>query len=116
MNSDYKCPCDAKEGTEELWEIVGNLPLERLREIIDANNDGRLVLLPPDGQIYHIEESIETEECWIGNKPCQYIMGEGYYCGWGLVTICFPFSEIGKTVFLSRIEAESALEKRRKSK
>lgn len=68
-----------------------------------------LIRLPKDGQIYHIEESEETSERWIGNKPCRYITSEGYYCGWGIGTVCFKFDEIGKTVFLTRNEAEDIL-------
>ena len=79
------------------------------REYKDAEEQGLLIKLPPDGQIYHIEESIETNERWIGNKPCHYITSEGYHCGWGIGTVCFKFDELGKTVFLTREEAEAKL-------
>ena len=102
---------------EELCEYCGTKVLsvpetitqEELDAIIQAKAEGRLVELPPDGQIYHIEEIKETGERWIGNKPCQYIQRDGYYCGWGLAAICFPFSDIGKTAFLTREEAEKAI-------
>lgn len=90
------------------YEDTG-LTQEEVQALAKAKAEGRLVELPPDGQIYHIEEIKETGEHWIGNKPCQYIQRDGYYCGWGLAAICFPFSDIGKTAFLTREEAEKAI-------
>jgi hypothetical protein len=89
--------------------VDSGLSPEEVQALAKAKAEERLVELPPDGQIYHIEEIKETGERWIGNKPCQYIQGDGYYCGWGLAAICFPFSDIGKTAFLTREEAEKAL-------
>ena len=42
----WKCPCDAKEETDELWEIVDSIPLDRLEAICQAERDGRCVVLP----------------------------------------------------------------------
>lgn len=84
---------------------------KELQSYKDAEEQGLLIKLPPDGQIYYIEASAETDEHWIGNKPCCYITSEGYYCGWGVVPYCFKFDEIGETVFLTREAAEAALNK-----
>ena len=32
----WKCPCDAKEGTEELWEMVADIPLADLETLCNA--------------------------------------------------------------------------------
>jgi hypothetical protein len=56
--------------TCERSEIEKILKLgEKLKAYEDAEEQGLLIKLPPDGQIYHIEESEETSERWIGNKP-----------------------------------------------
>lgn len=81
----------------------------KLRKYEDLDKRGLLIIIPSDGQIYYIEESEETSERWIGNKPCQYITSEGYWCGWGIASICFKFDEIGKTAFLDRKDAEAVL-------
>lgn len=102
--------CRIFEDNDEFDErcFSGEL-IDRLANYEDAEEQGLLIKLPPDGQIYHIEESKETGERWIGNKPCCYITSEGYHCGWGVFTICFKFDEIDKTVFLTREAAEASL-------
>lgn len=101
------------DASKEQCTIDQHGEIHRLRDELkrykQAEQEGRLVELPPDGQIYHIERIEKTGETWVGNKPCRYITADGYYCGWGLAAICFPFSELGKTVFLTREEAEKAL-------
>ena len=101
------------DASKEQCTIDQHGEIHRLRDELkrykQAEQEGRLVELPPDGQIYHIERIEKTGETWVGNKPCRYITTDGYYCGWGLAVICFPFSELGKTVFLTREEAEKAL-------
>ena len=82
------------------------LTLERIEELAQADAEGRCVVLPQDGMLYHIEEVIETGDRWVGNKPIQKIT---ITCGFGLVGIPLDFSQIGKTVFLTREEAEAAM-------
>jgi hypothetical protein len=89
-------------------EVHSGSITDKLAEYENAEEQELSIKLPPDGQIYHIEESIETNERWIGNKPCRFITSEGYHCGWGIGTVCFKFVELGKTVFLTREEAEKA--------
>lgn len=39
----WKCPCDAKEETDRLWEIVDGI---RLESLCSAEHEGRAVILP----------------------------------------------------------------------
>ena len=49
-------------------DILGDeYDLERLRELAQADREGRCVVLPKDGMVYYIEEA--GGEKWIGNKP-----------------------------------------------
>ena len=113
-HANYRCQAEKikaiKEWNRRTPDI--DIPADRMQEICEAEKDGRLVVLPEDGQIYYFEEIEETGEKWIGNKPVQYIDSEGYHCGWGFAVICFPFSELRKTVFLTKEEAEAALKDR----
>lgn len=79
---------------------------KELAALVEARDEGRVVVLPEDGMLYHFEEIPETGERWVGNKPIQKII---FSCGFGLVGIPFDFSQLGKTVFLTRAEAEAAL-------
>ena len=92
------------------WEYVKNWLLDaRLRELAEADKDGRVVVLP----------------CKIGDKLYRVFAGEifehrvgsmKYFAiqkRWDIETYPFcPFveSSIGKTIFLTREEAEAALE------
>lgn len=73
-------------------------------ETLKAKADGRLVVLPRDGQLYYIEEA--GGEKWVGNKPIRDIVLK---CGHGLALIPYSIQGIGKTVFLNREEADQAL-------
>lgn len=63
-----------------------------------------VIVLPKDGVLFHIEENENGK--WVGNKPIQDIV---FKCGWGLASLEWSFSQIGKTVFLTHEEAEAAL-------
>jgi hypothetical protein len=111
----WVCPCDAKEEDIELNEIVEGISLDRLREICDAERDGRCVVLP----------------CKVGDTVCKHWkVGGKTEIGSALVTgfeiandginYCYrvkrfdrkeTIKKFGKTVFLTRAEAEAALEK-----
>jgi hypothetical protein len=90
-------------------ETLNNTPISRLVELAEADKDGRLVVLP----------------CKVGDKLYRVFAGEifeqevgimKYFAiqeRWDIET--YPFcpcveSSIGKTVFLSREEAEKALQ------
>ena len=94
------------ESAERL-EIVREIKTDRLRELAKAEKDGRLEVLPCKvGDHVWIDgrEAIVTE--FFGYRSERYfhavILGRNKH-------IDIPFDEIGKTVFLTREEAEAAL-------
>lgn len=84
-------------------DILGDdYDLDRLRELVEADRDGRCVVLPKDGMVYYIEEA--GGEKWIANKPIQQITVK---CGWGIASIEFSLLDAGK--YFTREAAEAAL-------
>ena len=91
----------------------GNFSYDRLRELAQADREGRCVVLPVKlgDKVYRImyrvnEETQKAEKCvdagtvdFIQSVPDLFVSN-------GFV---YKFTEIGKTVFLSREEAEAAL-------
>lgn len=75
--------------------------LSKLRYYEDLEEQGRLIALPKDGMIYHIEKA--EDEKWIGNKPIQDIV---FKCGWGFASLDFSLLDLNKKFFFSRKEAE----------
>ena len=82
-------------------------PIDHIRDLIKAEQDGRLVVLPCKvGDHVWIDgrDAIVTE--FFGYRSERYfhavILGRNKH-------IDIPFTEIGKTVFLTREEAEAAL-------
>lgn len=81
--------------------------LARLRELVLADQDGRLVVLPCN----------VGDHVWVNGREAIVVWFFGYKTERYLHTqfldnaqyIDIPFSEIGKTVFLTREEAEAAL-------
>lgn len=83
-------------------EMIREIPDDRLREIVEADRDGRCVVLPKDGMVYYIEET--GGEKWIANKPIQQITVK---CGWGIASLEFSLFDTGK--YFTREAAEAAL-------
>lgn len=83
-------------------DACGELPLKRIRELAQADREGRCVVLPKDGMVYYIEEA--GGEKWIGNKPIQQVV---LRCGFGMALLEFSLFDKGK--YFSRAEAEAAL-------
>ena len=75
---------------------------DRLRELAQADREGRCVVLPKDGMVYYIEEA--GGEKWIGNKPIQQVV---LRCGFGMALLEFSLFDKGK--YFSRADAEAAL-------
>ena len=81
---------------------VKQLGAERVAELVEADRDGRCVVLPKDGMVYYIEEVGGKK--WIGNKPIKQITVK---CGWGIASIEFSLFDAGK--YFTREAAEAAL-------
>ena len=94
---------------ERALSALGRIPVERIEEICDAERDGRCVVLPckVGDTVYKIAQGmslykpgfipyvVEVEPKSL-SEICQWVE-DGYY--------------LGKTVFLTREEAEAALAK-----
>lgn len=112
---------------QDLLEVIGDMNDDRLRELLKADEEGRVVLLPCKvGDILYKVSSVYTE-CTI------YQVRKDNYCCEGCEVPCDsrkvivieeirPSSllatircceELGKTVFCTREEAEQALEAKR---
>lgn len=96
---------------------------DRLRELAEADKDGRVVVLPCKvgdtvymiERIFDIDNGVRDEICArkvIGhggnNLNKLWLIGSG-----GICNVSIFVSEFGKTVFLTREEAEKALEARK---
>ena len=99
-------------GGKEISEITEfeGLPIDRIRELAEADKDGRVVVLPckvgdtvwrivRDGEPHITRDEVRDMYFADDMTPCVELVG-------GRVTFTEKF---GKTVFLSREEAEKAL-------
>ena len=102
---------------EDIAELCGGFA--RLRELAEADKDGRVVVLPSkvgdtvytNNRVFGADNAMHDEICtrrikgYGGNALNKvWLIANGDYCDLSI----FP-SEFGKTVFLSREEAEKAL-------
>lgn len=90
---------------EDIAELCGGF--DRLRELAEADKDGRVLILPcaPDAIYWEKVGGILAQSRFEGLHV--YEDGTIKYAGYGM-EICAE--DIGKTVFLSREEAEKALQ------
>ena len=95
------------EQTVEIGGMLKKYCIDHIRDLLHAEQDGRLVVLPCKvGDHVWIDgrDAIVTE--FFGYRSERYfhavILGRNKH-------IDIPFTEIGKTVFLTREEAEAAL-------
>lgn len=101
------------EAAEQLRHLCRNCDLDRLEKLAEADKDGRLVVLPckVGDKLYRVFYG-EIFEHRVGSMKYFAIQGK-----WDIET--YPFcpcveSSIGKTIFLTRKEAEKALEAMKK--
>ena len=101
------------EAAEQLRHLCRNCDLDRLEKLAEADKDGRLVVLPckVGDKLYRVFYG-EIFEQRVGSMKYFAIQGK-----WDIET--YPFypcveSSIGKTIFLTREEAEKALEAMKK--
>ena len=103
------------------WEYVKNWLLDdRLRELAEADKDGRLVVLPCKigGTVYllirdGVKHYPETCGWYISEDRVGAIAEGGFYLGDPADDVYVRNEEIGEEVFLTREEAERALEGRK---
>ncbi len=91
---------------------VSSLKAERIRELLKANRDGRLVVLPCKvGDVvygFHGEKTILPMVAkWIETNTDGWCIAAQYT---PMAPKFYRFSDFGKTVFLTREEAKKALE------
>lgn len=97
------------EAAEQLRQLCQGCDFDRLEKLAEADKDGRLVVLPCKvGDTLFRVFAGEILEHKVGNMRYLAIQGR-----WDIETYPFcPYveSSIGKTIFLTREEAEAALE------
>lgn len=120
-------PCNECEEFEALVDRIGiiedilgdSYDLDRLRELVEADRDGRCVVLPCKvGDIVYTNMSIQGDKYKMADRPYPVKvvfvgMGDGksYFHVKYDNGRCFPFDfdQIGKNVFLTREDAAAAL-------
>ena len=115
MHASYHCQEDKPKAIKE-WNARTpdiDIPTDRLQEIIQAEKDGRLVVLPckAGDAVYFAYSGCEkisdakVSGFWIADKWIQLQLANGstFTCWDG------PNKYFGKTVFLTEEEAEAAL-------
>ena len=99
------------------WEYVKNWLLnDRLRELAEADKTGRLVVLP-----CRVGDAVWLTRTWVSERlsqPEAAALAGAYICGHGVCTFVtakygFQQDKVGKDVFLTREEAQKALEARK---
>ena len=108
------CPGErnSANGSYDIWdaerlEIVREIKTDRLRELAKAEKDGRLEVLPCKVGDHILADGREAIVVWFfGYKTGRFLHAQ-FFDNAKYTDI--PFYEIGKTVFLTREEAEAAL-------
>ena len=120
----FENPC----GAYSRYEITKNIPLDRLEAICAAEKDGRCVVLPckVGDTVYKVDvdcinNPYHTRFCFCWNKACKECENS-YLRVWeshnettdvrsiiSQMGLCGETGGFGKTVFLTRAEAEAAL-------
>lgn len=95
---------------EAVKSIEGIVPFDRLLELACADKAGQLVVLPcKAGDHVWVDGREAVVENFFGYETERYLHAQFYD---NMQYIDIPFAEIGKTVFLTREEAEAALVKK----
>lgn len=101
----------------DLEDILGDTyDLYRLRELVEADKDGRCVVLPckPDDMVYivcgFISEYEVKQLIYDGIFIWAWLVNEKYQEPYKLIKRCLDF-DVGKTIFFTREAAEAALAK-----
>ena len=108
-----------KTGIERVWKLLQEIDEEKLKhleELVDAENEGRLVVLPckVGDTVWILDHkfSAEIEKISLGGEDGLCFEWTEYDRGFELTEVWdegyFTEKDIGKTVFLTREEAERA--------
>lgn len=98
---------NALGGTDLMAQYRAIGSIDHLRDLLQAEQDGRLVVLPcKAGDHVWVDEREAVVENFFGYETERYLHAQFYD---NMQYIDIPFAEIGKTVFLTREEAEVAL-------
>ena len=109
----FENPC----GAYSRYEIIKHIPLDRLEEICQAEREGRCMVLPCSvgEKIWIIENVFNGKEVvrMLGNRTIDEIkhnkLNKNTMISKRPFELHFYPSEVGKTVFFIREEAEAAL-------
>lgn len=126
----FDCPCEIEQALFDrlgaIEEILGDgYDLDRLRELVEADREGRCVVLPckigdviyqivrhrNSGTVEIIQyfvNAVETEECGVTVKAHRWKPTSSVFLS-QKVPNWVKVSDFGKTVFLTREAAEAAL-------
>ena len=92
---------------DAIKSIEGIVPFDRLLELACADKAGQLVVLPcKAGDHVWVDGREAVVENFFGYETERYLHAQFYD---NMQYIDIPFDEIGKTVFLTREDAEAAL-------
>ena len=107
----------------DLTDILGDdYDLDRLKEMVEADREGRCEVIPREEFFLRLNSNIYVIDDGEVLEVLLYIIGRDQN-GIGFIDVVylpryenekrlrFRFSDVGKTVFLTREEAEAALEK-----
>lgn len=111
------------ENAGHLWDFAQaaeNMTVGRLKELAEADKDGRVVVLPckVGDTVYMIERIFDIDNGVCDEICARKVIGHGgnnlnqlWLVGSGGICNAYIFvSEFGKTVFLTREEAERAIQ------
>ena len=95
------------EQTVEIGGMLKKYCIDHIRDLLQAEHDGRLVVLPCKVGDHILADGREAIVVWFfGYKTERYLHAQFFD---NAEHTDIPFYEIGKTVFLTREEADAAL-------
>ena len=95
------------EQTVEIGGMLKKYCIDHIRDLLQAEQDGRLVVLPCKVGDHVWADGREAIVVWFFGYETERYLHAQFYDNMQYIDI--PFDEIGKTVFLTREEAEAAL-------
>ena len=98
---------NALGGTDLMAQYRSLGSIDHLRDLLQAEQDGRLVVLPCKVGDHVWADGREAIVVWFFGYETERYLHAQFYDNMQYIDI--PFTEIGKTVFLTREEAEAAL-------